>query len=77
MAGYKYYKSFFTMNFSNNNIIPNIPAPIVGEIEVLAFRQDNNPVDAVKALLKGEYVLVEDVYSTGLAILAKLKLTYG
>jgi len=61
------------MNFSNNNTIPNIPAPIVGEIEVLAFRHDNNPVDAVKALLKGEYVLVEDVYSTGLAILAKLK----
>ena len=58
---------------SNDKLIPNIPAPVLGEIEVLAMRQDNNPVDAVKALLKGEYVLVQDVYSTGLTILAKLK----
>lgn len=58
---------------SNNSLKPNIPAPVLGEIEVLAMRQNNNPVEAVKALLKGEYVLVEDLYSTGLSILAKLK----
>ena len=49
------------------------PTPIDSNIDLLRYNQEIDPKIAVKALLDGNYVLVEDFYSSGLSILNSLK----
>ncbi len=48
------------------------PEVITTDIDLIGFRRNMDTSSAVDALLKGEYVLVEDFYSTGLSILSDL-----
>lgn len=59
---------------SNINILkPERPEPIVAEIEVYPFRKKMDPSEAIDVLLNGDYVFIEDFYSTGLDLLNVLK----
>ena len=49
------------------------PQPVSTNIEVFPYEQSIDPNIAVKALLDGEYVLIEDLYSSGLTVLSCLK----
>ncbi|WP_343632626.1 methyltransferase type 11 [Fluviicola sp.] len=51
----------------------NRPDPIVDNIPVLEYSQNIDPQYAVEALLEGNYVLVADRFSSGIAILDALK----
>ncbi len=51
----------------------NRPEPIVGDIDILPFTLQENPQIAVDTILSGEFVLVEDFFSTGLLVLNQLK----
>lgn len=49
------------------------PKPISTNIEVFPYEQCIDPKIAVKVLLDGDYVLIEDLYSSGLTVLNCLK----
>ncbi|MEE2960669.1 MAG: methyltransferase [Myxococcota bacterium] len=49
------------------------PQPILDDLEVVPVKRITDRAWAVEALLEGEYLLVDDFYSTGLDILAALK----
>lgn len=51
----------------------NRPEPIDPETQVWAARKDTDRAEILTLLLKGEQVLVEDRYQTGLDLLASLK----
>jgi len=61
------------MSTSIENLKPNIPEPIATEIEVIGLNRRMELQAVVDALLNGDYVLVRDFYSTGLAVMAALK----
>ena len=50
----------------------NRPEPIVSDIEVVPYKRRMNPQKAIKDILDGSYILIEDYYSTGLTILHEL-----
>ncbi|OFY41540.1 MAG: methyltransferase type 11 [Bacteroidetes bacterium GWF2_40_14] len=49
------------------------PKPVGTNIEVFPYENSIDPKIAVKALLNGDYVLIEDLYSSGLTVLNCLK----
>jgi len=51
----------------------NFPEPIIGDIEVVPFRKKMEPMDAVEAILEGDYVVILDYFSSGLIVLNTLK----
>ena len=57
---------------SNKPIAINRPEPIV-DADVLAYKRRMDPLDAVDALLDGDYVLIVDYFSSGLTVLNALK----
>ena len=67
-------KKVNSINSSIKNITPNRPEPIIGKIDVIPYRKKMNPQIAINSLLKGQFVLVFDEYSTGLFVLKKLKI---
>jgi len=61
------------MNLNQFKISPERPEPLeLGENPIRITKKSDNQ-DAVLILLSGEYILVEDRYSTGMAVLSKLK----
>jgi len=61
------------MKFAGSELQPNRPEPIISELDVVPFNQRMDPHMAVEALLRGEYVLILDFYSSGLKLLSLLK----
>ncbi len=51
----------------------NRPEPLVENIPVLEYSKHIDPKDAVEALLEGNYVLIADQFSSGIAVLEALK----
>jgi methylase of polypeptide subunit release factors len=58
---------------SSNIPIPNRPEPIPTDTPVWAAKKDTDRGEILQLLLKGEQVLVEDRFQTGLDLLASLK----
>lgn len=65
-------QSNFELNVSDNAIQINRPEPIL-DVDVLAYKKRMDPMDAVDALVGGDYVLIVDYYSSGLSVLNALK----
>jgi len=62
------------MKYSKNHHINiNRPEPIVAEMDVVGFDAGTEISYAVEALIEGYYVLVLDVFGSGLKILSELK----
>ena len=57
---------------SNKSIAIDRPEPIM-DVDVLAYKRRMDPMDAVDALIEGEYVLIVDYFSSGLTVLNALK----
>jgi methylase of polypeptide subunit release factors len=57
---------------SNKTIAIDRPEPIM-DVDVLAYKRRMDPMDAVDALVEGEYVLIVDYFSSGLTVLNALK----
>ncbi len=53
----------------------NRPEPLVEDIPVLEYSRNIDPKYAVEALLEGNYVLIADQFSSGVAVLEALKKT--
>ncbi len=51
----------------------NRPEPIGLDIEVTYFTQKTDTQETINALLAGEHILIEDLYSSGLDLLRKLQ----
>ena len=51
----------------------NRPEPLVENIPVLEYSRNIDPIYAVEALLEGNYVLIADQFSSGIAVLDALK----
>lgn len=51
----------------------NRPEPLVEDIPVLEYSKNIDPKYAVEALLEGNYVLIADQFSSGIAVLDALK----
>ncbi len=51
----------------------NRPEPLAADLEVIPYRKRLGPEVAVDYLMQGHHVLVRDFYSSGLAILERLK----
>ncbi len=49
------------------------PQPVSTNIDVFPYEQSIDPTIAVKALLDGNFVLIDDLYSSGLTVLSCLK----
>lgn len=64
--------SSFELNVSGNGIQINRPEPIM-DVDVMAYKKRMDPMDAVDALVDGEYVLIVDYFSSGLSVLNALK----
>ncbi len=58
---------------SGKEIKLNRPTPIVSDIDVVPYKRKMDPEIAVTALIEGDYVLIVDFYSSGLAVLNALK----
>lgn len=56
-----------------SDLTVNRPEPITENIPVLEYSKNIDPKDAVEALLEGNYVLVADQFSSGIAVLDELK----
>ncbi|MGZ2370285.1 methyltransferase [Ancylomarina sp. YFZ004] len=59
-------------SISNKSIEIDRPEPIM-DVDVLAYKRRMDPMDAVDALIEGEYVLIVDYFSSGLTVLNALK----
>ena len=57
---------------SNENIQINRPKPI-SNIDFLEYKKQMDPMDAVRTLIDGKYVLIVDYFSSGLVLLNMLK----
>ncbi|MCF8380963.1 MAG: methyltransferase [Bacteroidales bacterium] len=51
----------------------NRPDPIVSDSEIYKYTKRQDPQIAIEALMAGDFVIIKDFYSTGLALLAVLK----
>jgi 16S rRNA G966 N2-methylase RsmD len=60
------------MQTETRNII-NRPEAILSDIEVVPFSRNTNTETAIEALLDGDYVMITDIYSSGLLLLNELK----
>jgi methylase of polypeptide subunit release factors len=49
------------------------PLPIISDIDVVPYKNKMDPRIAIDGLVDGNYVLIEDLYSSGLLILKELK----
>ena len=49
------------------------PEAISPDTEVVGYVKRNDPQLAIEALLNGDYILINDFYSTGLNILSEIK----
>lgn len=56
-----------------HNLKPHKPEIITSDIEVISFYNKMDPVEIIKGLIEGDYVLIEDFYSDGLQVLEELK----
>lgn len=65
-------QSKLELNTSGKAIQINRPEPIL-DVDVLAYKKRMDPMDAVDALVDGDYVLIVDYYSSGLNVLNTLK----
>jgi len=63
------------MNHDLITLQPDRPPIITSEIELIRFYHDTDAKAAVEQMIAGTYVLVEELYSNGLEILAELKRT--
>ena len=52
----------------------NRPEPIKSGVETGSFIRERDIQETIDALLAGEYILIEEFYSNGLALLNELKL---
>ena len=59
----------------SSDLTVNRPGPITENIPVLEYSKNIDPEYAVEALLEGNYVLVADQFSSGIAVLEALKKT--
>lgn len=59
--------------FRSSDLTVNRPKPITGNIPVLEYSKNIDPKYAVEALLEGNYVLIADQFSSGIAVLEDLK----
>lgn len=66
-------KSGLVFIISGIEIQADRPEPIVSEIEVVKFNRRMDPKNAVNDLVAGNFVLVTDLYSSGLDVLNALK----
>ena len=57
---------------SDKPIAIDRPEPIM-DVDVLAYKKRMDPMDAVDALVEGDYVLIVDYFSSGLSVLNALK----
>ena len=57
---------------SDKPIAIDRPEPIM-DVDVLAYKRRMDPMDAVDALIEGDYVLIVDYFSSGLSVLNALK----
>ena len=57
----------------NKDIRINRPEPIVSDIEVLFYKRRMDPQIAIDTLLDGDFILINDFYSSGLSLLSELK----
>ncbi|WP_206734587.1 methyltransferase [Ancylomarina salipaludis] len=64
--------SAIEMIVSGKSIQIDRPNPIV-DVDVLAYKRRMDPLDAVDALIEGDYVLIVDYFSSGLIVLNALK----
>lgn len=55
-----------------NGIQVNRPEPIVSDIELTSYNRRLDPQNAIESIFNGNKILIEDFYSTGLAILHEL-----
>jgi len=60
------------LTVSNKTIQIDRPEPIM-DVDVLAYKRRMDPLDAVDALIEGDYVLIVDYFSSGLTVLNALK----
>ncbi len=49
------------------------PTPIISDIEVFPFHKNDDPAEAIEAIMSGHFILIEDFFSSGLIILNTLK----
>lgn len=65
--------STIELSVSGGKIAVNRPEPITSSTGVAVFKSGIDPRIAVDALLDGDYLLVDDYYSSGLLLLRELK----
>lgn len=58
---------------NSSDLTVNRPKPITDNIPVLEYSKNIDPKYAVEALLEGNYVLIADQFSSGIAVLEALK----
>ncbi len=61
------------LTISDKKITVNRPEPITSGTDAVVYKYKMDPQNAVDALMKGQYVLVDDYFSSGLIILKELK----
>ncbi|HKJ44138.1 MAG TPA: methyltransferase [Sunxiuqinia sp.] len=66
-------ESGLVFTISGKQIQADRPAPILSTIDVVPYNRGINPNEAIEAIDEGYPILVNDFYSSGLALLAKLK----
>lgn len=57
----------------NTNLKVNRPPPIKSGAELVHFNRESDPIRTIDALISGEYILIEGVYSNGLKLLNELQ----
>ena len=66
-------KSGLKVSVSGKEITANRPKPIISDIDFVPYNRRMDPQIAIDTLVCGNYVLIVDFYSSGLAILNALK----
>ncbi len=66
-------ESGLTFTVAGKEVQVNRPEPILSNMEVVPFDRKMDPQTAIDAIVEGYFVLIVDFYSSGLALLKKLK----
>ena len=66
-------RSIIELTVSGKTVTVNRPEPITDKIDVASYTSEFDPLTAVDVLMDGDYVLVDDYFSSGLVLLNRLK----
>ncbi len=66
-------RSVTELKISGRSVCVNRPEPVTSKTETAVYTRKFDPQEAVDALINGDYLLIDDYYSSGLAVLNRLK----